>query len=50
MFRGDTDFSQTHHLDRWDTVGVRFVFGYDARANVIRESDGLPARAFKNVR
>jgi hypothetical protein len=46
-FRGDTDFSQTHHLDRWDTAGVRFVFGYDARANVIREADALPARAWR---
>jgi len=45
-FRGDTDFSQTGHLDRWDTDGVRFVFGYDARANVIREADALPARAW----
>jgi hypothetical protein len=25
--RGDTDFTQTEHLDRWDTDGVRFVFG-----------------------
>jgi hypothetical protein len=44
-FRGDTDFSQTEHLDRWDTAGVRFVFGYDARANLLREADALPARA-----
>ena len=46
-FRGDTDFSQTHHLDRWDTDSVRFVFGYDARANVIREADALPAQAWR---
>jgi hypothetical protein len=45
-FRGDTDFSQTHHLDRWTADGVRFVFGYDARANVIRSADALPARAW----
>lgn len=45
-FRGDTDFSQTAHLDRWDTAGVRFIFGYDARANLIREADALPARAW----
>jgi DDE family transposase len=45
-FRGDTDFSQTAHLDRWDTAGVRFVFGYDARANLIREADALPPRAW----
>ena len=40
-FRGDTDFSQTTHLDRWHAAGVRFVFGYDARATVIREADAL---------
>jgi hypothetical protein len=45
-FRGDTDFSQTSHVDRWDRGGVRFVFGYDARANVIREADALAARAW----
>ena len=45
-FRGDTDFSQTSHLDRWDTDGVRFVFGYDARPNVIGCADALPARAW----
>jgi len=48
-FRGDTDFSQTVHLDRWDTAGVRFVFGYDARANLIREADALPARAWRRL-
>ena len=45
-FRGDTDFSQTGHLDRWDADGVRFVFGYDARANVIGCADALPASAW----
>ena len=34
--RGDTDFSLTAEFDRWDTDGVRFVFGYDARANLIQ--------------
>ena len=29
MLRGDTDFSQTEHLDRWDADGVKFVFGMD---------------------
>lgn len=41
-FRGDTDFSQTRHLDRWDAAGVRFVFGYDARANLKAGADALP--------
>src|SRR5213593_56287 len=34
LLRGDTDFSQTQHLDRWDSQGVRFLFGIDARANL----------------
>jgi len=45
LLRGDTDFSQTKHLDRWDNDGVKFVFGYDAikslkdRANGVEEED-----------
>jgi hypothetical protein len=45
-FRGDTDFTQTRHLDRWDGEGVRFVFGCDARANLIGLADALPAPAW----
>ncbi len=45
-FRGDTDFTQTRHLDRWDAEGVRFVFGCDARANLIGAADAVPARAW----
>ena len=30
LLRGDTDVSQTAHLDRWNDDGVCFVFGYDA--------------------
>ena len=45
-FRGDTDFSQTPHLDRWDGDGVRFIFGYDARANLIGCAEALPATAW----
>jgi len=48
-FRGDTDFSQTEHLDRWDAAGVRFVFGYDARANLIGVADALPPRAWTRL-
>jgi len=40
-FRGDTDFSQTEHLDRWAAKGVRFIFGYDARANLIAAAEAL---------
>ncbi len=30
LFRGDTDYSQSEHLDRWDAGGIVFHFGYDA--------------------
>ena len=33
--RGDTDFSQTEHLDRWDDRAFRFVFGIDAMPNLV---------------
>jgi len=35
LLRGDTDFSLTEHLDRWDDDGVSFVFGYDACAPLV---------------
>lgn len=41
-FRGDTKFTQTKHLDRWDSDGVRFIFGFDARANLVGLAEGLP--------
>jgi hypothetical protein len=48
-FRGDTDFTQTRHLDRWDAEGVRFVFGCDARQNLTEMADSLPQRAWKRL-
>jgi hypothetical protein len=46
--RGDTDFTQTKHLDRWDESGdVRFLFGIDARANLKALADDLPAEAYR---
>jgi len=44
--RGDTDFTQTRHLDRWDDDGVRFVFGIDARSNLKGLAEDLPAGAY----
>jgi hypothetical protein len=42
LLRGDTDFSLTAEFDRWDDQGVRFVFGYDARANLVERAEGTP--------
>jgi hypothetical protein len=48
VLRGDTDFSQTQHLDRWHALpGVQFVFGYDARPNLQELADGLPETAWQ---
>jgi hypothetical protein len=46
--RGDTAFSQTEHLDRWDDdKRVRFVFGYDCHATLVERAEQLPARVWK---
>jgi hypothetical protein len=44
--RGDTDFSQTQHLDRWHDGGVEFVFGIDAMPNLVEIAENLPASAW----
>jgi hypothetical protein len=46
-FRGDTDFTQARHLDRWDAQGVRFVFGLDAQPNLVRIAQRLPERVWQ---
>ena len=44
--RGDTDFSLTHNFDRWDDR-AGFVFGYDAKQNLIEIADGLREATWK---
>jgi hypothetical protein len=39
--RGDTDYALTAEFDRWDTDGVRFIFGFDTRANLIERAEGV---------
>ena len=41
LLRGDTDFSQTGHLDDWDDKGVLFIFGINAMPNLIERADNL---------
>lgn len=51
LLRGDTDFSQTAHLDRWHAQGdVRFVFGLDVTAGQHVEADDLPETAWKPLK
>ena len=45
--RGDTDFSQTQHLDRWHDDDVEFIFGYDAAPNLVNKAENLDESAWK---
>lgn len=50
LMRGDTDFSQTKHLDRWNDDGrVSFIFGYDARDNLKDIAEHLPESAWRTL-
>jgi Transposase DDE domain group 1 len=50
LLRGDTDFSQTEHLDGWDTLGrVCFIFGYNATPNLKGIADDLPVSAWRKL-
>jgi len=50
LLRGDTDFSQTEHLDRWNAdERVRFIFGYDNMPNVSAKAVSLPEHAWRKL-
>ena len=49
LLRGDTDFSLTSELDRWDEGGVRFIFGYDAKKNLVAKADGVPDNIYREL-
>lgn len=50
LVRGDTDFSQTQHLDRWDADGrIRFIFGYDAKQSLQAKAAQLSENAWKKL-
>jgi hypothetical protein len=50
LLRGDTDFSQTEHLDDWHAQGdVTFVFGLDETAGKSIQADELPISAWKRL-
>lgn len=48
--RGDTDFTQTEHLDRWDGGGVQFIFGIDSMPNLVKIAENLPKDAWRRLR
>ena len=45
--RGDTDFTLTGELDRWDSQGIKFLFGMDAHPKVVQLAEALPEEAWK---
>ena len=45
--RGDTDFTLTGELDRWDEQGVEFIFGMDAHPKVVNLAEALPEQGWK---
>ena len=47
--RGDTDFTHTAHLDRWDAQGTKFILGMDAHAKVRGLAEALPAAAWHTL-
>ena len=50
LLRGDTDFSQTEHLDRWTADSrVQFLFGYDAVPTLVQLAENLPSRAWTKL-
>ena len=50
LLRGDTDFSQTEQLDRWDAHGdTTFHFGYDAAPNLVEIADNLADSQWKRL-
>ena len=50
LLRGDTDFSQTKHLDRWSAdPRVRFIFGLDKSWQKHVSADDLQASAWQKL-
>ena len=50
LLRGDTDFTQTKHLDRWtDDPRVQFIFGMDVHPKLHLLADDLPADAWRRL-
>ena len=48
-FRGDTDFTQTQHLDRWDDEEGSFLFGIDAMPNLVDLAESLVEKDWERL-
>jgi Transposase DDE domain group 1 len=50
LLRGDTDFSQTEHLDRWNAdPRIHFLFGYDCKDNLREIAENLPKKSWRKL-
>jgi Transposase DDE domain group 1 len=49
MLRGDTDFALTTVFDRWDEDNVQFIFGVDARKNLIARAERAPEDLYREL-
>lgn len=47
--RGDTDFSLTEELDRWEGEGIHFIFGIDAHPKLCRLAEELKPAAWRKL-
>jgi hypothetical protein len=50
LLRGDTDFALTTKFDGWDNDHVKFIFGYDAKPNLVDIAESLENEAWKPLR
>jgi hypothetical protein len=49
LLRGDTDFALTSSFDRWSADGVRFIFGYDAKRNLLEKAENLDDSVYRDL-
>ena len=47
--RGDSDYSLTANFDRWSNDGIGFVFGYDAKQNLVTLADDQPGEHYREL-
>ena len=47
VLRGDTAFTQTIHLDRWNTAGVKFLFGMKAYGGLVEIAENVATKDWK---
>ena len=48
--RGDTAFTQTIHLDRWNQAGVKFLFGMKAYGGLVDIAENVATQAGNTCR